>query len=253
MGKVVVNTETLTSIADAIREKSFSTGTYKPAEMPAAIRGIVGDSFDIKGFMSGTLEELTFPYSYSDDGVIYLGYHTFALQSNLKSITFEEGIREIRVVEDAGSDASPFFGCGRDTNNVQINLPSTLEYIDDSIFTDVDYGMTTLSIPEGVEYIGKGAFRKYSATSVNPYVNTIIIPASVKRIEANAFSGVTFNNVYFKGTPEYIGSSAFYEAHNPYMGGGYPQVNIYVPWSYNKGPSIVGIHADTTVHYDYTE
>lgn len=253
MSKVLVNTETLTSIADAIREKTFSENTYKPAEMPAAIRGIVGDAFDIKGLMSGSLEELYIPYSFSDNGVVYLSYHTFAVQPNLTSITFEEGIREIRLTEDAGSNASPFFGCGRDSNNIQINLPSTIEYIDNYIFADVDYGMTTLSLPEGLEHIGEGAFRKYSATSVNPYVNTIIIPASVKRIEANAFYGVSFRNVYFKGTPEYVGGSAFYEAHNPIMGGGYSQVNIYAPWSVGNGPTITGVHADTKIHYNYKE
>lgn len=37
MGNVLVNDETLTQIADAIREKTSSNGSYKPGEMPDAI------------------------------------------------------------------------------------------------------------------------------------------------------------------------------------------------------------------------
>ena len=37
MGNVLVKEETLTQIADAIREKSGSSDTYRPGEMPEAI------------------------------------------------------------------------------------------------------------------------------------------------------------------------------------------------------------------------
>ena len=37
MGNVLVKKETLTQIADAIREKSGSSDSYRPREMPEAI------------------------------------------------------------------------------------------------------------------------------------------------------------------------------------------------------------------------
>lgn len=37
MGNVLVKEETLTQIADAIREKAGTEGVYKPGEMPEAI------------------------------------------------------------------------------------------------------------------------------------------------------------------------------------------------------------------------
>ena len=54
MAKVLVNDSSLTSIADAIREKTGSSDTYKPSEMAGAIASITtggGDSID--GLPSG--------------------------------------------------------------------------------------------------------------------------------------------------------------------------------------------------------
>lgn len=47
MGRVLVNSSTLTSIADAIRLKAETTETYKPAEMPAAIMTLGSSQDDI--------------------------------------------------------------------------------------------------------------------------------------------------------------------------------------------------------------
>ena len=43
MANVLVNSDTLKAIADAIREKNGSTDTYKPSEMAAAIIAINTD------------------------------------------------------------------------------------------------------------------------------------------------------------------------------------------------------------------
>lgn len=58
MAKVLVNETSLTSIADAIREKNGTAATYKPSEMAAAIAAIeVGGNDDTKLHWEGNLEK----------------------------------------------------------------------------------------------------------------------------------------------------------------------------------------------------
>lgn len=248
MSKVLINTETLTSIADAIREKNFSDNTYKPAEMPGAIKGIVGGSYDIKGLISGEIKELNIPYSFSTEGSLALRADAFSALPNVESITIEEGITKIFLTY-SGSNA--FLGTGRLSNNLQLTLPSTLKIIGKNVFEDCNYRMDELILPEGLEIIETDAFRYYAGSGVSPRAKKIVIPASVKTIGENAFNGVSFNEVYFKGTPESIGNQAFYEKHNPLTSGGYQTVTIYVPWSKGNGPAITGYHKDTVIVYDY--
>lgn len=42
MANVLIQSETMTAIADAIREKKQTTDTYKPSDMPEAISSISG-------------------------------------------------------------------------------------------------------------------------------------------------------------------------------------------------------------------
>ena len=67
----------------------------------------------------------------------------------------------------------------------------------------------TLTIPEGVEKIGKGAFANLSG------LKTIIIPGTVKEIGANAFrNNVDLETVILQEGVEVIGDSAFQECSN---------------------------------------
>lgn len=68
MGKAFIQEETLTNIADAIRQKNLSSNKYKPSEMPAAILALTSFSDEQKQsiidalFKKGVfvkLEELT--------------------------------------------------------------------------------------------------------------------------------------------------------------------------------------------------
>ena len=65
MAKVIVNDTTLTSIADAIREKGNTTATLKPAEMPNAILAIAAAGGEVSESIRGLAytEITSTPYS----------------------------------------------------------------------------------------------------------------------------------------------------------------------------------------------
>jgi hypothetical protein len=65
MAKVLVNDSTLSSIADAIREKTGFTDTYKPAEMSNAILAIVAGGGEVSESIRGLAytEITSTPYS----------------------------------------------------------------------------------------------------------------------------------------------------------------------------------------------
>lgn len=92
MGKVIINDTTLTSIADAIREKNGQATTYLPSEMPAAIQAIEGGGSKInitnaeylfyENFNKNIFDVLTF------DNLQYANYAFY--DSNLQSLTYED-------------------------------------------------------------------------------------------------------------------------------------------------------------------
>lgn len=252
MEKVLINNSTLTSIADAIRSKTNSIETYKPSEMPAAIHAMSMEGIDFKGLVDGSIKSFHIPYGASDNGVLTLRYQAFAQLTSLESLSFGEGITEIKFYKDNYStdyDDVPFLGAGYD-NKCAIILPSTIKSIGKMVFQDVIYN--SLELPEGLEHIGEAAFRSYAYNRVAS-IGNLIIPSTVKTIDKDAFRNIQVSAVYFKGTPESIEDYALYFAKNYYLDGtsGYP--TIYVPWSERKGPAITGTNSTIVYDYTYTE
>ena len=247
MGKVLVNESTLTSIADAIREKRGITSTIKPAEMPAEIKSIIADGVDFKSLVDGTITQLTLGEEVATDGVLSLRQYAFANLDKLKSLTIDEGITEIKMTEWHDID-TPFFATGWDSR-CAITLPSSLEYIGDYVFSNMVF-RGSLVLPEGLKSIGTSSF-DCDRLSTSVGVSDIVIPASVETIGDRAFYDVSYSNVYFKGTPNSIGSMAFYHRADPQVDGTYRTRYIYVPWSKGQGPTISGLNNYTEIVYDY--
>lgn len=108
MAKVLVNENSLTNIANAIRGKNGSTDTYKPSEMAAAITAISGGG----GSNEKAIIEKTFSGIYTNNEITKIGEYAFAgLGNNITGINAPN-------VESVGGYA--FRGCG----NIQsINMP----------------------------------------------------------------------------------------------------------------------------------
>ena len=84
----------------------------------------------------------------------------------------------------------------------EIQLPSTLRYLDNSCFSDCLH-LKSVDIPNGVLEIGAEAFSNCSM------LETVRIPASVKAIHRNAFANCTkLRNLIIDGSP-YIEDFAF--------------------------------------------
>ncbi len=79
------------------------------------------------------------------------------------------------------------------------SLPSTLKKIDDFAFASCDLSSITLN--EGLEHIGKGAFQSDKFTSVN-------FPSSLRVIDDYAFLNVPIKGIKLNAGLEYIGNAA---------------------------------------------
>ncbi len=105
------------------------------------------------------------------------------------SITIPEGYEEIG--EKAFYDVGKIKTC---------SFPSTLKKIDDYAFESC--GLTSLTLNEGLEHIGKGALEGNKFTSIN-------FPSSLRVIDDHAFLNVPIKGIKFNAGLEYIGNSAF--------------------------------------------
>lgn len=115
-----------------------------------------------QAFQASGIEDLTISAGVAFDG------HAFALNENLTTVTFAEGVTTI--------PESLLHGC---ENLVEVNLPSTLKTIEKGAFVRAK-NLTEIELPEGLEVIGDSAFEGSSLTAIT-------IPGSVKEIGALAF------------------------------------------------------------------
>lgn len=113
-------------------------------------------------FQGLTIEELTI-----NPGIEFDDY-AFALNQNLKKVTFAEGVTTI--------PESLLHGC---ENLEEVNLPSTLETIEKGAFVRCKK-LTAIELPEGLKKIGENAFEGSNLKSVT-------IPGSVTEIGELAF------------------------------------------------------------------
>lgn len=226
MATVLIKESTLIAIADAIRKKNGLETMYKPNEMPTAILALDGEAEEkpevfyenFRDFIEANINatSLYIDAKYADeDGTLYVGDFLDGYLGNLQELEFGEGITRIigGIVEEL--DNEPFDLIGRDTAlGCKLIFPSTLKEISKCF-----YGAKlrdTLEFPEGVEIISD------SFTNCSFY--TVIIPSTIKRIDANSFERNSKVDVaiYIKGKPAYLSDDSF-----DYGNGGQ---HFYVSW-----------------------
>jgi hypothetical protein len=148
MSKYIIQGETLTNIADAIRSKTGSTDPFTPAEMADAVSRLGSD--DLKQIIDKTIIETILP-----EGLEVIGAYAFYACTRLEYIKMPESLRII------GTDA--FTACSRIKS---VRLPENVETIDAYAFSGCN-NLTVDAIPANVKTIGHRAFSNcYGLTSI---------------------------------------------------------------------------------------
>ena len=175
MAKVLVNTETLTSIADAIREKTGTTETLKPGEMADAISSIVGDDL---------LEAIV-------------------LNINEQDLSNEQAQYIIDTVAAKGSSFKKlrdYLFLSNDTLT-KIVIPEGIKTIGKSCFDGCWY-LNDLTIANTVRIIKERAF---AVTNIA----VLRLPSSLEQLEKDCLTGTYTSKVYFNSTPTKLDAAAF--------------------------------------------
>ena len=172
MAMILTDSSHYANIAEAIREKTGATDTYKPAEMPDAIAAIAGAGEDTLALAcSGRITE------YSNDTLTTFTYPVFYGNTELNKIN----LPKVTSIPNYA-----FYGCTWLFDPIDFPIVKT---IGDRAFQDCVY-INNINFPE-VETIGAYAFYRCSQ------LNSIDFPI-VKTIGDRAFyecSGVTSINL----------------------------------------------------------
>lgn len=190
MAEYLIQSETLTSIADAIRTKTGGTGTLSPSQMASEIEGISasGENHD----MEDALIVKTVSGDYRNDRVTSIGTYAFGYCSSLVSVDFP-------VVTSISNQA--FYMC-RSLTNISFPMAKSIgtqAFGYCSVLASIDFPAAT--------YIGNVAFGSCSKlTSVNLPVAT--------SISNGAFAGCSALTSINLPAAKIIGSSAFSSCRN---------------------------------------
>ena len=227
--------ETLTALADAIREKTGKTEPLTLEEMTAAVKTIGGAAensiryvtVDANGFPTeidaSTMKQLArCQFSSSVDA-----YNSdYPLYSKVTKITLSDEITEF--------PSTCFYRC---TKLSELHMPASLKTIGRYCFTYCS--ALPVSIPEGVETIEPYAF----STMNNTGFTALTLPASLTAVRANAFrANSSLTAVTFLGTPTTVATSVFNDCAN--------LTDIYVPWAEGAVTGAPWGAANATVHYN---
>ena len=219
MSEYLIQSETLTGIADAIRAKKGTTDLIPVQNLASEIASIEGSGGGGTGgtnklaLLVGTQDATNNPYEITAEDlagateilertfqgrtglkgieipetVISIGSYAFYECGNLTSVTFGENSQLTTIGNRA------FYGCNKLTN---ITIPDSVTTIGDYAFRDCD-SFTSIIIPDSVTTIGKGAF--YNCD----YLTSVTIGNSVTTIGDEAFRNCnSLTDVYYTGTEE---------------------------------------------------
>lgn len=126
------------------------------------------------------------------------------------------------------------FAFGRMASLKKVKLPSSVVTIDSAAFTSCHF--EELTLPDTLQTIGSYCFE-------GNYFESLTIPSSVTTISACAFqTNKKLKNVYFKGTPTSIITSAF--------GAGCPIEHIYCPWAEGAVANAPWGAINAAIHYN---
>ena len=193
-GLIIKLNEGLTAIGDY----TFSNILYlNEMNLPDSLLSIGKGAFEADYF----LKSIAIPSK-----ITMISDALFKCCIRLKSVKLPEGITEI------GTEA--FY---QTVNLTRIHLPSTLKKIDDYAFTYVltyslegqedNLGLTSIVIPDSVEYIGQHAFED------NRNMKSVKLSKNLKKIEPYSFAGCRMDSLEIPEGVTEIGENAF--AHCP--------------------------------------
>ena len=180
----------LTSIGDSAFENCSSLSNII---IPETVTNIGEGAF----CFCTNLENITIP-----NGVLTIGSGAFGYCSSLISIEISESVTSV---------GSSFLGCTALTSINVSEKNKNYSSMDGVLFNKdktqlihyptgkfgkytVSYGVTNITIPEGVTSIGKNAFENHTSLS------SITIPSSVINIAESAFWSCELNHVYYTGS-----------------------------------------------------
>ena len=253
MAKYVIDSTTLTAIADSIRTKKGTTANISPQNMPSEIAGITtGENLDVVlTEQEALLEELkevlrNKASSGGGDGEFATLDQVMdgsAVKVNLPNATKIKAygfcamptLTSINMPNVVEMGQRAFQGC---ENLVMDTLPTNLTTIGDAAF----YGCNRLAIdtlPSGVTKIPQNCFDTCSSLAITE------IPAQIDFIGASAFYRCTkLASITFKGTPTTVASSAFQRCTNIKI--------INVPWAEGAVANAPWGATNATINYNYT-
>lgn len=185
MTLAIIQEQTLTDIADAIREKNGLTDTYTPAEMPQAISDIPTAAGELDGIIDGTLTVFSMPAD-----MYYIAPYRFYNFTQLSNV-------DLTRCTEVGQSA--FYGC---TNIGTVKMPSLL-----TVGTGAFQGCTSLSVdggalPASLDNIGTYAFAQ-AGTSGSGFA---LAPASLLNIQSYAFQASKLLSI--SGPIGFVGANA---------------------------------------------
>ncbi len=202
MAKVLVNEESLTNIANAIREKNSETTTYKPSEMAEAIQNISsGGATPEKGIVINEWDSNGYATDITVIGIVeipdyYLELYNYNAKHMLSKTT------TIRLPDRLTSIGDCAF---RNRHKLtSLNIPDSVTSIGDNAFDECRYLVIT-KLPSALVSIGNASFKNCSDMVLTE------LPSGLTSIGDNAFSNC--NKIDITKIPDSVttmGSRAFY-------------------------------------------
>lgn len=162
------------------------------------------------------------------ENVASIGKSAFANMGSLVSIEVLQGnthyCTKSNVLYTIGIDTLMTYPCKKSDKSFEV--PATVEVIDEYAFANNEY-IETVSLPDGLKFIGKGAFRNSTLTSVTipegitelnaqtfcecKFLASVTLPSTLKSINGDAnFFECAFKSIVLPASLEYIGPLSFY-------------------------------------------
>lgn len=183
-----------------IEEDAISNDTMKSLYIPWTVVSIGEDAVS----ESKNLETVTF-----SEGLIGIGLGSFGGCPKLKTVTLPStlervgqsgftactGLTEVTLNGNADVNKSAFEGCTA-LKKVTFADKSGRPYLLMSSAFEGDAALTEITLTEGLGTIGSFCFSGCSS------LGTVYLPASLTKIEANAFAGVGSLKIFYAGSEE---------------------------------------------------
>ena len=175
------------------------TDIYLPEGIKSMCESFLGCTSLTSIEIPSTLESVYSDSGNNDANTKYIG--CFEDCSNLKTIIFRDGIKDLENIEEILIDS----------NIENLKIPGSVETLTDLYpvaFWGTLKSLKNVELGDGVKTIGWGAFRGFNN------LENINIPKSVTKIESNAFSSEKLTSITIPSSVTYMDENAFYNCTN---------------------------------------